>query len=55
LEGQEGMDIANKERERQRRTNMATKERGKKNKKKRRGWTCHITKTHKIPNRVLLD
>jgi len=33
LEGQEGMDVANKEREEQKRTNMATKEgqRGRKN------------------------
>ena len=51
MEEQEGTDIANKERERQGRTNVATKERGRKNKK----WTCHITKTREIPNRVLLD
>jgi len=55
LERQEGMDIANKERERRGRTNVATKERGRKNKKKRRGWMCHITKTREILNRVLLD
>jgi len=52
LERQEGTDI---ERERQGRTNIAIKERGRKNKKKRRGWTCHVTKTREIPNRVLLD
>jgi len=55
LERQEGTDIANKERERQGRMNMAPKERGRKKKKKKRGWTCHITKTCEIPNRVLLD
>jgi len=55
LEGQEGMDIANKQRERQGRMNVATKERGRKNKKKKRGWTCYIIKTCEIPNRVLLD
>jgi len=43
------MDIANKEREREGRTNVAPKERGRK-KKKKRDWTCHITKTHEIPN-----
>jgi len=50
LEEQGGTDVAKKEREEQGRTNVATKEeqRGRKNKKKR-GWTCHITKTHEIP------
>jgi len=57
LEGQGGTDVANKEREEQGRTNVATKEgqRGRKNKNKKRGWTCHVTKTCEIPNWVLQD
>jgi len=49
-------DVANKNKEEQGRTNMATKEGQKDRKnKKRRDWTCHVTKTHEIPNQVLQD
>jgi len=58
LEGQERMDIANKEREEQGRTNMVTKEgqRGRKNKKREEvGYVTSQKQTYEIPNQVLQD